>query len=160
MDAALRSRSRISYLERHENVGVLSWQSEIRRHHTDHRVVVSTQPDGFAKRMRIAGEKVLPERIAHIHDTARTIHVLFGGDDTTEHGSHAERFEKPSVHIPDTNLYRFRPAGVVDLINVDSAALRERLVLPLDVDEVHQRIVLLHRDELLRIFVRKGREQD
>src|SRR5215469_8324586 len=129
MDAALRSRSRISYLERHENVGVLSWQSEIRRHHTDHRVVVSTQPDGFAERMRIAGEKVLPEQIAHIHDAGRTFHVLLGGDDTTEHRSHAERFEKPSVHTAGTNLYRFCTAGVVRLINVDGPALRERLVL-------------------------------
>src|SRR5215472_9686099 len=99
MHAALRSRSRISYLERHENIVVLSWQSEIHRHDTDHRIVVSIQPHGFAENMRVAGKKVLPERIAHIHDAARTLHIRIGGDDTAEHRSHAERFEKPSVHL-------------------------------------------------------------
>src|SRR5579859_4223580 len=58
------------------------------------------------------------------------------------------------------NLERLRAAGEVHLGEIDSAALVEGACLPLDIDDVLQRVILLHGDKLLRILIGKGIKKD
>ncbi len=128
------SRFRVSHPERDEDVGVLPWQHEAGRHHANHGVIVSAEGNCFADGMRVAAQKVLPERIAH-HDNSRSaFYVFLRRDDPAEHRGNSKRFEKSRVNEPRANLHRFQTAGVVHVLDIDSATLGKCARLPLDID--------------------------
>src|SRR5271155_3202090 len=123
MQVPLRSIIRISCPKRKENVSMLPWWHKIGRHHANYGVVVSAESNCFAEDLRIAAQKVLPERIAQ-HDIARTaLHIFFRRNDSSEHRRNTQRLQESCIHAACANLHGLRPAGVVHIIDIDSAAL-------------------------------------
>src|SRR5580704_12921674 len=160
MQVPLGSLIRISRRKRNENVSMLPWWHKIGGHHANYGVVVSAESNRFAEDLRIAAQKVLPERIAQ-HDKALTpLHIFFRRNDSSEHRRNTQGFQESCIYAACANLQGLRPAGVVHIVDVDSTALRKRACLSLDIHQVWRRIVRSHSNDSLGIFVRKRIEQD
>jgi hypothetical protein len=109
--------------------------------------------------MRVAAQKVLPKMVTHHDVSGSAAYVFVRCNDAAQHRRNPERFKQPSIDIRCENLYRFGSAGVVHCLDVDSASLRKRACLSLDIDHVLQRIVLLRHDELLWLRVGQRTEK-
>src|ERR1700745_1987286 len=102
---------------------MLRWRCKTRGHYADHRIRVSAQLNRVAHRMWIAAQVVLPEMVAYHGQTRPALHIFPGGNDPAQDRLHAQRFEKPRIDEPYTDLHRFGCACVVHPIYVDPATL-------------------------------------
>src|SRR5215467_7267433 len=102
---------------------MLRWRSKTRGHYADHRVGVSSQVNRLAHGKGIAAKVGLPEMVADHGETRPALHMFPGRNDPTQHRLRAQRFEKPCIDEPDSDLHRFGSAGVVHRVDVDSATL-------------------------------------
>ena len=143
-------------------------KSIIRRHHTNHGVVLAVQSERLIDDVSLTTKAALPKSIAkHDHRRAAWL-VFFVCEDTPDSGVGPQSRKQIGGHLPRQDALGFTIAGEVVTGAVIDADFFENVVLIAPVGEVRirdrhlvqHRTTLVQKQQLLRVIVRQRPQHD